>query len=266
MGKNEIDFKDVKRSWSLGVFPDGNWESEDDSPPANVEVSISYTGELIIAQAMNFLKSVSATNIELNSDSFSFVFFDDDGNEYDEVELLWTGSVNIREGDIYFRVGTKHGYDYVMTESVEFNADEVINPEDSFSTIWDVDCIIEYDDGIFTTLATARKILAVLRSKNESGKGIGFDDLDECLSKVLNIPDAYHDVAEKLDVNQFHNPCDASNVDVYTLIFFEALERQKTTPENIEYLVLAAKQDLGACGEGYTIVEALDEAEFQVSR
>jgi len=128
----------------------------------------------------------------------------------------------------------------------------------------DVNSILEYIDGTFVTLATARNILAVLRSKSEPD--IGFNDLKKCLSKVRDIPEAYHDVAEKLDINQFYNPCFVSGVDVYTLIFFEALERPKTTPENIEDLVLAAKQDLDACGEGYTIVEALDEAEFQVSR
>jgi len=250
---------------TLKVFPDGNWD-ESDETPEKVVVSIKKEGMELIAKAMNFLKSgINASQLEILSDLFAFEFLDGDDQKYEKVQMLWTGNVVVGAEDIYFRVGTKHGYGYVMTETAPFDADEVINPKDSFTIVWDTSCIIEYDDDNFVTLETARKILGELEGIDAAGKGVGFSDLEDCLSRIQTIPDEYFDVANELDINQFFNPCYVTDVDTTTLIFFDALKESFVTAENMEDVIGAVESDLRACGEGYTICEALDQAKHEFS-
>jgi len=253
----------MTKKMKLSVFPDGNWEHDTDPIPEDVIISIPSGGMDLIKQVRQWVvENYAISQMEIISNLFKFHLRNEDGSEYEGAQMQTIGSVCVDKSGFYFRLGTKHCYDYIMTETVCFGSDDIYR--DAFSVHWDIGCIIEYND-INVTTETARAILAKMREADVAGKAVGFDDLEGYLSRVQNLPDEYYDVADELDINQFFSPCNVTYVDTRTLIFFEVLERLMARPENMNEMISIAEAALEECGDGYTIIEAVDVAELQLS-
>jgi len=256
-----------KKTWNLKAFADGDWEFPDNGQPTRFEVTANRESLELIAKTMKFMKEAGATGMNMAYKGIEFNVLDDDGNEYNEVDMMSAGSVAISDGYLHFRLGTKHGYGYVMTEDVAFNPSMILNPRDSMDIHWDIESIINHDQNIVVTDETARSIMDTLKEIEAIGDGVGEKDVSDALRIIQPIPEVFRGVANGMNIDQYFSKTNVTNVNPRTLIFFEMLERRAANnlPEgaNFKDMVNVAFDDLDQ-GK-YSVSEAVDEAIYLAS-
>lgn len=195
----------MKESIKLKAMEDGEWG--DGSSPDFMDILITDKGEDQIIQARNLIKESDMHGLEISSHEFLVeCLFDDEDNM---AQMLGTASAVITESDVYFRVATKHGYEYAMSESIDLKA-ILAERNQSIFIKWNVDDILGQMEGREQCLTAqeAYTILERLKQDHDANTGINYQAIDteiekflkEKADKIYTVMIHYHDDDEPMEV------------------------------------------------------------------
>lgn len=246
--------KDAELNVLLTVTEDEGSLGSSEAPAFGL-LTVPKMGTVIEAQKL--LQKTKCDSIQLNG-ACTVAYFTESGDDYEEVDFLYSVRLEVYANSIRFLNHTEEGFAGVFSQ--EHNIEKV-NPDDYLVIEWDINSIVEYDDEIFVTTVSARKVLNELESIEANSGGFNFKDLEELLYQLTKIPEGFEDVAEKLDVRQDYNRCYAPAGVETSEYFHEFMGQDGVTPENIEALICSAES---YAEQAYDFIGAMDCAKEDV--